>query len=100
MSDAPDDDSKTEEPTAKKVQDALDKGNLPLSREGPVFLGLLGLLAVFGFIARDAAHGVAGALAGFIDHPAGFRLDKGADAILLAKTVSLAVGGFVAPVLV
>ena len=33
MSEEPDKDSKTEEPTEKKIRDAIEKGNVPFSRE-------------------------------------------------------------------
>ena len=35
MSDEPDQDSKTEEATPKKTQDAIEKGNIAQSRELP-----------------------------------------------------------------
>ena len=42
MSDTDDKDSKTEAPSDKKVRDALDKGNIPFSREAPLFASILG----------------------------------------------------------
>ena len=33
MAESEDKDSKTEEPTEKKIRDAVDKGNVPFSRE-------------------------------------------------------------------
>ncbi|HEU5094418.1 MAG TPA: EscU/YscU/HrcU family type III secretion system export apparatus switch protein, partial [Reyranella sp.] len=33
MADDQDKDSKTEEPTEKKIRDAIEKGNLPFSKE-------------------------------------------------------------------
>ena len=35
MAEDDDDDSKTEDPTEKKLRDALEKGNVPTSREAP-----------------------------------------------------------------
>ena len=44
MSEQADDDSKTEEATEKRIQDALDKGNVPFSKEAPVLTSMLGML--------------------------------------------------------
>ena len=46
MSDAPDADSKTEEASEKKVQDAFDKGNVPFTREAAAFSSLAAVLVV------------------------------------------------------
>ncbi len=41
MSDSEDKSSKTEFPTEKKISDAVEKGNLPVSREAPILASLL-----------------------------------------------------------
>ena len=43
MADAPDKESKTEEATEKKIQDAVEKGNVPFSREAATLASLLGM---------------------------------------------------------
>ncbi|MCB1549231.1 MAG: EscU/YscU/HrcU family type III secretion system export apparatus switch protein, partial [Hyphomicrobiaceae bacterium] len=45
MADDTDKESKTEEPTEKKISDAVEKGNVPRSRELSIFASLLGILA-------------------------------------------------------
>ena len=55
MSEDADKDSKTEDPTEKKLQDAAEKGNDPVSREAPLFASLLALLAVTGLMVKPAA---------------------------------------------
>ena len=49
MAEDDDEDSKTEDPTEKKLRDAMEKGNVPSSREAPLFATALGfyLFAVF-----------------------------------------------------
>ena len=42
MADEPDKDSKTEEPTEKKIRDAFEHGNVPFSREAAMLASLLG----------------------------------------------------------
>lgn len=44
-----DKDSKTEDPTSKKLRDAAEKGNLPSSREAPIFASALALYIYFVF---------------------------------------------------
>jgi flagellar biosynthetic protein FlhB len=50
MAEGEDKDSKTEEPTEKKLRDAIDKGNVPFSREVPIFASILGTLVVSGVL--------------------------------------------------
>ncbi len=46
MAEKPDRESQTEQATEKKVHDALDRGNVPVSREATIFTFLLGLLLI------------------------------------------------------
>ncbi|ACB96377.1 flagellar biosynthesis protein FlhB [Beijerinckia indica] len=54
MAEKPDQDSQTEEPTAKKMDDAIEQGNLPISREMIIFASMLSLLIVNAFILRNS----------------------------------------------
>lgn len=45
MSDQEDQDSKTEEATEKKLQDSIEKGNVPFSREMPTLMSMLAVIA-------------------------------------------------------
>ena len=47
-----DKESRTEEATEKKISDAVERGNIPRSRELSVFASLIGILLVFAFIIR------------------------------------------------
>ena len=46
MAEAADKESKTEEPTERRVRDAVEKGNVPVSREASIFASLAGILIV------------------------------------------------------
>ena len=54
MSEAPDQESKTEEATEKKVRDSVEKGKIPVSREASVFSSMIALLIVLSFLTVDS----------------------------------------------
>lgn len=47
-----DKESKTEAATEQRVRDAIEKGDIPFSREAPVFASTLGLLIALALFAR------------------------------------------------
>jgi len=98
MSDSADKESKTEAPSDKKVRDALEKWNIPFSRETPIFASLLGILLVLTFIAPSSTKFMTERLSLFIDRPQDFRLNSGADAAALFQALSLEVGRFLLPI--
>ncbi|WP_243374142.1 flagellar biosynthesis protein FlhB [Microvirga solisilvae] len=99
MSDSEDKESKTEAPSDKKVRDALEKGNIPFSREAPMFASILGILLVLTFAARNNTKILSEKLSLFIDRPQDFRLDSGTDAAALFQSVALEVGQFLVPII-
>ena len=46
MAETADRDSKTEEPTERRIREATEKGNIPVSREAPIFASMVGILAI------------------------------------------------------
>jgi flagellar biosynthetic protein FlhB len=100
MSEAPEQESKTEEATEKRVRDSVEKGKVPISREVGVLASLLGFLVVSGFFVQSHARRLLGQLAQMLDDPAGFRLRTGADALHLSSAVALEMGRFLLPVCV
>src|SRR5215471_10954120 len=98
MSEAPEQESKTEEATEKRVRDSVEKGKVPISREAHVLSCLLGFMVVSGFFVKDHALRLLGQLAQMLDDPAGFRLRTGADAVHLSGAVALEMGRFLLPV--
>src|SRR4051812_16706079 len=97
MSDAVDKESKTEEPTEKKISDAIEKGSVAFSREGTLFASLGPILLSLSFFAAGPAIGLAETLRLFLDKPSEFAFEKGSDIIpLLWEVVALA-GKFALP---
>ncbi|MTH98269.1 flagellar biosynthesis protein FlhB [Roseibium sp. RKSG952] len=100
MSDDQDKDSKTEEPTEKKIQDALEKGNTPTSKEAPVLASFVAVLLIGVFMISTGASRLSSSLMHLVDNAGGFVLGNGADAILLTHVLALDVGLFLAPIVV
>ena len=64
-----DQESKTEEPSERKIRDTIEKGNLPFSKELSILASFLAILVFTVFIARDSFVDLGGFLSGFLDHP-------------------------------
>ncbi|KQT53581.1 flagellar biosynthetic protein FlhB [Methylobacterium sp. Leaf456] len=99
MAEDTDKESKTEAATEKRVRDAIEKGDIPFSREAPVFASILGFLLALAFFARGQATELAKNLSPLLDEPRGFRLESGEDATMLLHQVALATGRFLLPFL-
>jgi len=88
MSEDQDKESKTELPTDKKQQDALEKGNAPVSREvahAAFFATLLGVLIT----ASGLAGSTAVVLRSFIERPGEFNIANASDVGLLIQALSM-----------
>lgn len=99
MAEDTDKESKTEAATEKRVRDAIEKGDIPFSREAPVFASILGFLLALAFFARGQTAQLAQDLSLLLDDPRGFRLESGEDATMLLNQVALAAGRFLLPFL-
>ncbi|WP_319532042.1 flagellar biosynthesis protein FlhB [uncultured Cohaesibacter sp.] len=92
-------DSKTEEPTEKKLRDAIEKGNIPLSKEVNVFAGILALLLVLGFAISAQVQRISVVLGRLLDGTGDIRIENETDFIQLSSAVGLEVARFlVAPI--
>lgn len=100
MSDAPDQDSKTEEATPKKTQDAIEKGNVATSRELPMLFSLGAILIVLVWVLGTGIARLTRTLGGFLDTPEGIRLGDGRDAALLLQAVGLEAARFLTPIVI
>jgi flagellar biosynthesis protein FlhB len=87
MADDDDKESKTEQASEKKIRDAVEKGNLPFSKEAPIFATLLAVLVFALFFAYDAMVRLAVFLATFLERPNEWSLSNSADAISLYQIV-------------
>lgn len=85
MAETPDRESQTEEPTEKRIFDAVEKGNVPFSRETVTFGSLLALVFVLNFVTPWSAGQVAGPLRAILVHAGEIDLgDREAAATLIA----------------
>lgn len=80
MSEDNDKESKTEEASEKKIADAVEKGNIPFSKEATLFASLLGILVSLSFFAGPQSSVLAQAMARFLDDPGSFRISTSEDA--------------------
>jgi len=100
MADSEDKESKTENPTEKKLRDAIEKGNLPFSREAPIFASFLALLVFALFFADKSAVDLAKFLSNFLDRPEEFQLGTAQDVVALYRAVLIEVVKLVGVVMV
>ena len=89
---------KTEEPTEKRLHDAVEKGQTAFSREAPLFASLSATLVAFVFILPGRAATLFAGLVGILDDPAGWRIARGEDALALAGPLVSAAADFLWPV--
>jgi flagellar biosynthetic protein FlhB len=97
MSDDQDTDSKTEEASEKKLHDAVERGEVPVSREVSILASLAAMLIVMVFALPSAAERFMGTLIHFLDDPAGWRLERASDVVALGEVMALAAAEFLAP---
>lgn len=97
--DKPDKESQTEEPTEHKIRNAEEKGNLPFSRELPIFASLVGFSVIAVFVAFPALSKLSGFLALLIDRAQDWRLNGAEDIKNLMMVVGAAIGLALAPIL-
>jgi flagellar biosynthetic protein FlhB len=100
MAEEPDKDSKTEEPTEKKMRDAVERGNVPFSREAATLASLLGILLISSFFLVGGVTHLNLSLRRLIDNPGGWSLENGADAMRLLQAIGLDAARLLVPVIV
>ncbi|MBR1087979.1 flagellar biosynthesis protein FlhB [Bradyrhizobium manausense] len=100
MAESSDQESKTEEPTEKKVRDALEQGNIPVSREASMFASMAALMVIQAFLVGPGVQQLTPTLKGFLDDPDGFPIGNGADALNLLTVVGLEALRFLVPLVV
>lgn len=98
MAEDRDTDSKTEEATEKKIHDAVERGDVPISREVPILASLTAILIALVFIVPPRTEAFVGALMRFLDDAGGWRLERSNDVLALAGIVGLAAVEFIIPV--
>lgn len=89
MADGPDRESKTEEATDKKRNDAIEKGNVPFSREAGTLASLLGMVVIASLFLTANVSEFNISLARLIDNAANFPLQNGSDAERLMSAIGM-----------
>jgi flagellar biosynthetic protein FlhB len=97
---ADDKESKTEQPTEKKIRDALDQGKIPVSREASIFASMAALMVIQAFLVGPGVQQLVPTLKGLLDDPDGFRLGTAADAQNLLSVIGLEALRFLVPLVV
>lgn len=95
-----DKESKTEEATAKKKQDAIEKGNTPFSREATAFASSVSIYIFVVFFATKGALSVAGALKDVFEQADQWRIETSPDAISIFYRLIWNAGAIIVPALV
>ena len=98
MSGDVDPEDKTEEPTEKRLHDAVERGQTAFSREAPLFASLSAALVALIFIIPGRATTLLAGLIGLIDDPAGWRIERGEDVLALSAPLGAAAAQFLWPV--
>lgn len=98
MAEPNDKESKTEEATEKKLRDAIEKGNIPFSKEAATFASLGGILIIVGlFVTGNVMH-LRQTLERFIDNPGGWSLANSGDVTELFRAIGLDAAHLLVPV--
>ncbi len=92
MSDTADKESKTEEPTEKKIRDAVEKGKLPSSREAPLLVSFLAILIFVVFFVQERSANLGVFLSLFLERPEDWPLDTVRDVETLYRMVLVEIG--------
>ncbi|MFE0019082.1 flagellar biosynthesis protein FlhB [Mesorhizobium sp. NPDC059054] len=100
MAEADDKDSKTEEPTEKKIRDTMEKGKLPHSKEAALLTSFVAILVFTIFYAREATVSLSVFLASFLERPESWSIDTETDVIHLYGMVMAEIGRAVVALLV
>jgi flagellar biosynthetic protein FlhB len=97
VSDGEDKDSKTEDPTEKKIRDAAEKGNVPFSREVPVFASALAFYCYLVFFVPDGVANLAVTLKDLFSQPEQWSLSTRPDAVSILSHMIMAIAYLVMP---
>ena len=100
MAEDVDKDSKTEEATEKKIRDAVEKGQLPQSRETGILASFVAILLFIVFFAGNSIVELGTFLSVFLEKPDAWPMGTANDVVALSRTVTLEIGKAVVSLLV
>jgi flagellar biosynthesis protein FlhB len=92
-----DHESRTEEATEKKVNDTIEKGNIPYSREIATLTSFLCFLILANFVICDSATQLTRSLSTILANAGQIHFRNGADTALYLSAVSVETGRFLLP---
>jgi flagellar biosynthetic protein FlhB len=99
VTDAEDQESRTEDATEKKILDAFEKGKTPVSKDAAVAAMFLTFLLCLSFVVDAVGPRLVETLALLLGNAGQFALNSGADALSQSRSVMLEGARFVMPVL-
>ncbi|NVP54961.1 flagellar biosynthesis protein FlhB [Mycoplana rhizolycopersici] len=94
-----DKDSKTEDPSEKKLRDAAEKGNTPFAREVPVFASTVAIYIFLVFFLPGGIMRVAESLRDLFEQPEAWDLETSTDVVALFRHLGWEAGAMLLPVL-
>ena len=100
MAEKSDRDSRTEQPTEKKIRDAVEGGNVPVSREVAVFAFMVALLLILVFFLNKGAYTIASVLSHLLDQASEWPLRNGTDAVTLCLALLMAIAPLFIPIFI
>ncbi len=92
-----DKDSKTENPTAKKLTEAAEKGNVPVSREVTLFASILAFYIFLVFFLPSSAARLGETLKDLFEQPDQWTLENSSDMVSISSHLGWAMAAFLAP---
>jgi flagellar biosynthetic protein FlhB len=95
-----DDDSKTEDPTEKKMRDAREKGNVPSSRELPIFATALAFYFYAVFFLPGGMIRISETLKDIFEQPDQWKIGTAVDVVSLFTHLGWEIGALLAPMLI
>lgn len=100
MADEQDKDSKTEDPTEKKIRDAAEKGNVPFSREVTVFASALAVYVYLVFFLPTRLAQMSESLRDMFEQMDQWRLENAPDVVSMFTHVAWAASAVLAPIFI
>ncbi len=100
MSEDQDDSQKTEDPSQKRLEDALKRGQVVFSREVVSFFLLMALALEIAWVIPGIVHDARGGLQPFLERPESFPLDRNATGQLLLHALGIFLKLLILPLLV
>lgn len=100
MTDKPDADSKTEPASEKRIREAIEKGNVPISRELTTLAFLVALLVSMYFIVGQSGGRLASTLSLFLEKTAEWEIGTSGDIVAIGRAVATGIVLALAPFLI